>query len=1194
MARKTYNTTPMTVSTQQLEMSYANFASFKGINNNKNYVTVDQETFSEANNVYVDNDNQLSSRPKLVSDKSYYGLRPGLRDAKLINIFKINNLVFYEILSRMTTEPPTYHIDLLVQYNNEWHDINVLNLVNWDEGYDQFIEEFSKLQVMFYNDMYVVFYKEGLCAFYWDYAMKQFDTIDDVTDVVYVPITKLVSGSTAEAYESKNVLTNREITRYLFTRVNETNTQNIVGKEVTVNIADEQFTIVFQKYNEIVFTSLQGVRSVEFTTIMNSRRGTFLAYTSDYTMYYSVDGVLFTEVPAPENLTLTSNDDISFSEEGDAIFIYKRMTGSAYSNDVIYKGTFSLESTNISNISYQAYSVGNADFSNVAYHCNSIISDTDRTMVSSSYNSGSGNNSYARVGSSFDSQTYVVLLQNVTIEQQRNTSETATGYTSGGTTSDISMFVVMIFHDGQITAISLMRTLGTINPRILSIEVNRGTNINLCTIRYTFSVSRNTGTNYTNSHYIYMHQIVLNSNFQPYYYFQAQGTSAYRKFDTYVILAATINTTTSAAETSKFTSIQQKITFDQTTNTCNIVLLYSYDGATCLSNISYVIKQADDYDTNYLTDEYTYTWSGSAWTNYGNRQSRPYITDVPISDNITVSTISVTTNSNIVIYNADIFATNNFVYYYGEVIPYLSRVNETSIIPIWCDEDKVIYYDNLNNVYSTDFSVDINVDYEIGYNHTTFIPEFISYLLNPVVSYRNKLYISSIGADTTQEHTVYFPEDKVITYEDDITNLVTFSTEALGVFLEGNIYEVTYSTSDLGTEFYSKLTKLQLGCKRGSDVMLTYDGSNVIVTNLKGMNALTYQDFKQTTDQAYTYLTENIITLYETFAKLATAGIKLYQYKNWIFMYGAEKSENLLPLSTLDKETTEGVTFYTDVDGVHMTGTSDASAGTSSMYTLLDKNAVSDRGRTYTFTAVGSTDDYGAEGYIDTMYGTQIYFHSGDTFTLDNTVNSLTIYAFCRSGKTVNDTVIKPMLVEGGVAKPYERDNLTYGLKTLYLYDLRNSSWWKWTLNHQIDQLININDELYLRSGNDLFYFDSSFTDYYDNNTEPIDWSFKSQKLHFNAPNNYKTVKSLTILASNDEEGSIVSKLKFYNYRNMMFEASDVVEYEVKQLTTFIKKVNFMKTNAFQFEISNYRDVEPCKFTTPNVAIKYRITEAVR
>lgn len=172
----------------------------------------------------------------------------------------------------------------------------------------------------------------------------------------------------------------------------------------------------------------------------------------------------------------------------------------------------------------------------------------------------------------------------------------------------------------------------------------------------------------------------------------------------------------------------------------------------------------------------------------------------------------------------------------------------------------------------------------------------------------------------------------------------------------------------------------------------------------------------------------------------------------------------------------------------------------------------------------------------------------------------------------------------------------------VYLYDLRNSSWWRWKLFGNPDKIFYDGHGVVVLIDEKLYEFDT-FTelnkdDYFDNETYKISWKFKSQRLHFNAPNNYKHINSLSVIAPENYH-LLKYKLKFINYRNLNdSEHVDAVEYELSKLTTVIKKVVFLKTNAFQFELTNEieNDNEEYykQFVTPNISIKYRVTERIR
>ena len=116
MAKRTLRRNPLSVDTDNYDLNeqYANFAEFKGLNTNKNYITVDQNSFEDVKNVYVDQDQQLHTRPPL----KYYNLLPATDH--VIQIIKVNNLTIY-------------HTERNGQYLLEWlYDGNIVTTpVGW-------------------------------------------------------------------------------------------------------------------------------------------------------------------------------------------------------------------------------------------------------------------------------------------------------------------------------------------------------------------------------------------------------------------------------------------------------------------------------------------------------------------------------------------------------------------------------------------------------------------------------------------------------------------------------------------------------------------------------------------------------------------------------------------------------------------------------------------------------------------------------------------------------------------------------------------------------------------------------------------------------------------------------------------------------------------------------------------------------
>lgn len=1037
MAKRTYNRTPLSVSTEGINESYFNFPEFKGICDNKNYISIDQATFVDAKNVYVDNNNQLSSRPKLQTISVFEDV-----NTHILEIINLGAFTFYH-----TVKGSTY--SLKFKFEDNWKSITVSKTI----------------KLAYVNDMYVIFSENDIKAFWIEDGEL---VTASAADVIYTPITTIASGTQREVYQSENALTNKVITRYLFTKGDEYY-PTLINKLVTVQIGNESFKIIFKQDSAVTFTSEIGIITVVPTRIYTTRLQTFLAVEgSNVTdlshMYYSVDGVLFTEITPPDvaisGTTQFGAWTATISNSGDTLIVYTMYLEDNERRSEVYVATIDTSDPTPEVV----YSLIDLTDENPLYHCNAgSYNNSNYTMYSTNYKSASFQ-AFAAIAA-YDSSWIVVIIpcditydtkvvvstnpamdydissptlsdQHVVMYKVVQIIKSSTG--SYNVTSDYLADNGEVYGSGTASfAFNYILSLGLLeNYRVIYFSINvSAASVNSC-------------------RYIWFSNIAG----KLYYRFAINALSQRCQKN-----AGNISTTTD-----KFAG--HYIASRQNDNIIDLVIQVRNSNNSVIATSNFAEISSNGYTMSAYTDTKTYSASDYPTDNNTGdiRQQQPRVYEFVRTIWSNSSIISTTVNMKRAIqytqiYNENIAISCGYYFKNQTAIPLLNRGG----IPcaLYCDEDTVMYYydnttdtDTYQKVYSTNFSEETYIDIEStsdgqSASYTYLLPSFVDSLVNPILTVGNEIYIGDNSALSSKQ-MLYFPTNNITKTISDITNVVTFSTTSLGIFLENDVYELKYSTSNNLPVYTLTKTKLQLGCKPGSDVMLTYDGQSILTTNLKGLSALSYEDFVQSTDQIYSYLTENIITSYEQFAKSAST-IKLYQYKNWIFMYSPT-------------------------------------------------------------------------------------------------------------------------------------------LKDFYVYDMRSASWWHWESKHTTSQIINIDNELYLRENDDLFKFVEEFENYYDNATEPIEWMFKSQKLHFGYPNNYKHVKSLTILASDDKTGAIVSKLKFYNYRNFMYENKDVVEYDVKQLTTFIKKVNFMKTNAFQFEISNYVDVAPIQFKTPNIAIKYRITEKVR
>lgn len=227
---------------------------------------------------------------------------------------------------------------------------------------------------------------------------------------------------------------------------------------------------------------------------------------------------------------------------------------------------------------------------------------------------------------------------------------------------------------------------------------------------------------------------------------------------------------------------------------------------------------------------------------------------------------------------------NNYLHYADDNILLLQNSDNftSNYRPVYVDNNNIIYYDiSTKYLWTSNYEGTISADVttwptddegnELPH-YKLFTPNLVYNFVSNVISINNTMYWSS-----KRDGKVYFPEIDNNSFEDDITAFVTFSQTSLGVFLEDSVYEFQYDSSK--DAYLLTPTKLVLGNKKGADVLLSYDGSNIFITTLKGLSALNYQDFVQSTEQTYSYLTENIMTEYDEFN---TSPIKLYQYKDWV------------------------------------------------------------------------------------------------------------------------------------------------------------------------------------------------------------------------------------------------------------------------------------------------------------------------
>lgn len=285
---RTINRQPYTV--KQLDYGdvkykFFNHSNWKGVCDDKNYLGVDQETFADSKNVYVDSEGLLKSRPSV---KQYIMTQQGLQ--YIYDLWTFGQWTVYK----------TGDTSLVFVKGDKVSQ--TLNTTNKD------------FRLILADEKIFIFEPNKL--WYVDLTAETISKIDG-KDKIYVPVTKYVVLGKETSQESPNVLTTSYITRYSYTKGESV--AELIGKTGTVKIGDDTYVVTFDDFTELTF-----VKRIRKLTSKNYINGEPLVFVNEglgyvligewnddtaYTLYYSNDNIIFQSLPVlegqlPKNYTL--------------------------------------------------------------------------------------------------------------------------------------------------------------------------------------------------------------------------------------------------------------------------------------------------------------------------------------------------------------------------------------------------------------------------------------------------------------------------------------------------------------------------------------------------------------------------------------------------------------------------------------------------------------------------------------------------------------------------------------------------------------------------------------------------------------------------------------------------------------------------------------------------------------------------
>lgn len=286
---RTINRQPYTV--KQLDYGdvkykFFNHSNWKGVCDDKNYLGIDQETFADSKNVYVDKEGLLKSRPSV---KQYVMTQSGLQE--IYDVWTFGQWTVYK----------TGDTSLVFVKGDKVSQ--TLNTTNKD------------FRLILADEKIFIFEPNKL--WYVDLTAETINEMIDGNDKIYVPVTKYVVLGKETSQESPNVLTTSYITRYSYTKGESV--AELIGKTGTVKIGDDTYIVTFDDFTELTF-----VKRIRKLTNKNYINGEPLVFVNEglgyvligewnddtaYTLYYSNDNVIFQSLPVlegqlPKNYTL--------------------------------------------------------------------------------------------------------------------------------------------------------------------------------------------------------------------------------------------------------------------------------------------------------------------------------------------------------------------------------------------------------------------------------------------------------------------------------------------------------------------------------------------------------------------------------------------------------------------------------------------------------------------------------------------------------------------------------------------------------------------------------------------------------------------------------------------------------------------------------------------------------------------------
>lgn len=489
----------------------------------------------------------------------------------------------------------------------------------------------------------------------------------------------------------------------------------------------------------------------------------------------------------------------------------------------------------------------------------------------------------------------------------------------------------------------------------------------------------------------------------------------------------------------------------------------------------------------------------------------------------------------------------------------------TKSIPLYVD-DAGVYYNINGTIWTSDMSSDtdnqleidevINAEYDengdisdIGFNNNlpdyygSFNDYFISFV--DIDTGYNLLEITSTRREESQldayrtDFLLYLPINSEERFSEKITNIHPIADTAIGIFTETSIYYISSVQLDSGLSYSKPVkSKIPLGVREGDDVITALDGQIILFATKRGIASMTPQDFIASTERTLVYLSDAIQNRYEKFYNQSV------------------KSASLIP--------NEFDTGYKCMIKI-----------CTYRYWLLFYRYMDNQILAY-------DTRYNAWWIWTTPYPIR-------ELIVTNRLEALLQIDF---NPVDNSQIILPpnKFPLMGVRYLWTDDEVDLDADVSGAFP---------TLTYEYEANESYRDDVIegALNGDSKLIYDNKFAGsrrQLSYASPTIEWHITSQRLHFNALNNYKLIQAIYMTAKGVD--NMTATLSTKAYRDAYHpESSIVFQMRINDLRTFLKRMNLMHTQFFQFMLSNDSNQETQRhLKLDSISIRYEVKGVIR